>query len=83
MKLIYLVLEEGELEFVATDDNYDALRTEYIKYTSTGKQDVYWFNFPNNAELLLCFDELIAIYAEESNEGFEEDYEDDSDETRA
>ena len=74
MKLIYLVLEERELEFIGTDENYEILRTEYIKYMSTGKQDVFWFSFPNNAELLLSFTELVAIYAEESNEDFEEDY---------
>ena len=74
MKLIYLVLEERELEFIGTDENYDILRTEYIKYMSTGKQDFYWFSFPDNAELLLSFSELVAIYAEETSDDFEEDH---------
>ena len=81
MKVIYLILEERELEFIGTDENYDVLRSEYIKYMSTGKQDVYWFSFPNNSELLLSFDELVSIYAEDSDEDFEEDYEPE-DETR-
>ncbi len=30
MKLIYLILEERELEFIATDENYDLLRTNIL-----------------------------------------------------
>ncbi|NVJ54494.1 MAG: hypothetical protein HWD90_12440 [Campylobacteraceae bacterium] len=77
MKLIYLVLSEGsELEFVGTDDNYNVLKEEYLKYMSTGEQEIYLYSFPNEGELLINFDELVCIYAEEDTEELDDMEED-------
>ncbi|RXJ90126.1 hypothetical protein CRV01_02885 [Arcobacter sp. CECT 8983] len=78
MKLIYLVLSEGsELEFVGTDVDYTILKEEYLKYMKTGEQEQYLYSFPNEGELLINFDELVCIYAEEDtdeDEDIEEDF---------
>ncbi|RXJ65777.1 hypothetical protein CRV08_14355 [Halarcobacter ebronensis] len=74
MKVIYLVLSEGsELEFVGSDENYNFLRNEYLNYMVDEEQKVFSFPFPNNGELLVNFDEVVAIYAEEDTEEFDDE----------
>ena len=70
MKSIYFVFSEGsEMEIIGSNDAYETISEEYVKYLKTNEQDIFNFYFENNGELLISFDELVAIYAED----FEED----------
>lgn len=74
MKLVYLVLfDSKELEFECFDENYDILRCEYIKYMSSSRQDVFWFTFFNEDELLIDFKTINAIYCEDYDDDFLDD----------
>ena len=72
-KVIHLILAEGsELELVTTSKQYFILKEEYLKYMKKGEQDSFLFFFPNNAELLINFDEIVSILCENKIEEFNE-----------
>lgn len=69
MKSIYLVFSEGsEMEIFGSEESYESLSEEYVKYMKTSEQEIFNFYFLNNGELLINFDELVAIYCEDVEE---------------
>jgi len=74
MKSIFFVFSEGsEMEIFGDADAYELVSEAYIKYMKTGEQEVFNFYFENNGELLINFDELVSIYAEDVEEENEEE----------
>jgi hypothetical protein len=74
MKSIFLVFSEGsEMEIFGNIDSYESLSDEYMKYMKTGEQEIFNFYFENKGELLINFDELVAIYSEDVYEDEDED----------
>jgi hypothetical protein len=66
MKSIYLVFSEGsEMEIVGSSESYETLKLEYLYFMKGEEQKVFNFTFENDGELLISFDELVAIYAED------------------